>query len=95
MQEKMNENGPSQQEKEDFWLELGPSSAYYGLDSYDTAVENGDASPDGKLLDWEGAEPGMGAQSFAAPPDEAEPVVMENPELHALEWLDDVPPEDR
>lgn len=93
MQEKTNENGPTQRQKEDFWLEVGPASAYYGLESYDTAEENGDASPDGRLLDWEGAEPGIGAESFAAPPDEAAPIP--GPELHALEWLDDVPPEDR
>ena len=35
-------------EPEDFWLELGPASAYYGTDAYDTALREGDASPDAK-----------------------------------------------
>ena len=30
-------------EPEDFWLELGPASAYYGTDAYDTALREGDA----------------------------------------------------
>lgn len=47
-------------EPEDFWLELGPPSAYYGTDAYDTARREGDASPDAKRLDWTGAEPGRG-----------------------------------
>ncbi len=38
----------TEKEREDFWLEIGPASAYYGTDSYETAKENGDASPDGK-----------------------------------------------
>ena len=45
-------------EPEDFWLELGPPSAYYGTDAYDTARREGDASPDAKRLGWTGAEPG-------------------------------------
>lgn len=52
-----NEHDLTEKQKEDLWLELGPASAYYGLDSYDTALENGDASPDAKLLGWSGAEP--------------------------------------
>ena len=48
---------PSREEREDFWLEIGPASAYYGTDSYETAKENGDASPDGKARGFEGAEP--------------------------------------
>ena len=48
---------PSRKEREDFWLEIGPASAYYGTDSYETARENGDASPDGKARGFEGAEP--------------------------------------
>ena len=47
-------------EPEDFWLELGPASAYYGMDAYDTALREGDASPDAKRLGWTGAEPGRG-----------------------------------
>lgn len=47
-------------EPEDFWLELGPPSAYYGTEAYDTARQNGDASPDAKRLGWTGAEPGEG-----------------------------------
>ena len=47
-------------EPEDFWLELGPPSAYYGTDAYDTARREGDASPDAKRLGWTGAEPGRG-----------------------------------
>ena len=38
----------TEKERENFWLEIGPASAYYGTDSYETAKENGDASPDGK-----------------------------------------------
>lgn len=51
-----DEHDLTQQQKEDLWLELGPASAYYGLDSYSTALENGDASPDAKRLGWQGAE---------------------------------------
>ena len=55
------ETTPStEKEREDFWLEIGPASAYYGTDSYETARENGDASPDGKRLGFDGAEPGTG-----------------------------------
>ena len=36
----------TEKERENFWLEIGPASAYYGTDSYETAKENGDASPD-------------------------------------------------
>lgn len=46
----------TQEEKEDFWLEIGPASAYYGLESYGAALANGDASPDARLLGWPGAE---------------------------------------
>ena len=40
----------TEKERENFWLEIGPASAYYG-------TENGDASPDGKARGFEGAEP--------------------------------------
>ncbi len=43
---------------EDFWLELGPPSAYYGTGAYDRALREGDASPDAERLGWTGAEPG-------------------------------------
>ena len=69
------------EEREDFWLEIGPASAYYGIDSYFTARENGDASQDGKRLGFSGAEPG------AVPSPPAEDL--------ALEPWDDVPPIDR
>ena len=49
-------------EPEDFWLELGPPSAYYGTDAYDAARQNGDASPDAERLGWTGAEPVAGGQ---------------------------------
>ena len=45
------------EEREDLWLEIGPASAYYGTDSYETAKQNGDDSPDGKARGFEGAEP--------------------------------------
>ena len=45
------------EEREDLWLEIGPASAYYGTDSYETAKQNGDASPDGIARGFEGAEP--------------------------------------
>ena len=38
---------PSREEREDFWLDLGPASAYEGLDCCETARRDGDASPDG------------------------------------------------
>ena len=38
---------PSKEEREDFWLDLGPASAYEGLDCCETARRDGDASPDG------------------------------------------------
>lgn len=72
----------TEEEREDFWLEIGPSSAYYGTDSYETAKENGDASPDGKRLGFDGAEPGANRNENA-------------PENLALEPWDDVPPIDR
>lgn len=52
------DRAPHLPEPEDFWLELGPPSAYYGTDAYDTARREGDASPDAKRLGWTGAEPG-------------------------------------
>ena len=54
---------------EDFWLELGPPSAYYGTDAYETALREGDASPDAKRLGWTGAEPGRGSQDDTPPAD--------------------------
>ena len=42
---------PSREEREDFWLDLGPASAYEGLDCCETARRDGDASPDG-LARW-------------------------------------------
>lgn len=56
-------------EPEDFWLELGPSSAYYGTDAYDTAKKEGDASPDAERLGWTGAEPGKGSLDDVPPED--------------------------
>ena len=38
---------PIREEREDFWLDLGPASAYEGLDCCETARRDGDASPDG------------------------------------------------
>ena len=32
----------TEKERENFWLEIGPASAYYGTDSYETAKENGE-----------------------------------------------------
>lgn len=49
----------TEQEKEDFWLEIGPASAYYGMDCQFAALRNGDASPDAQRLGWTGAEPGL------------------------------------
>ena len=43
----------TEKERENFWLEIGPASAYYGTDSYET----GDPAPDGKARGFEGAEP--------------------------------------
>ena len=61
------ETAPStEKEREDFWLEIGPASAYYGTDSYETAKENGDASPDGKARG--GSVLALTAQSRAPAP---------------------------
>ena len=47
---------PSREEREDFWLDLGPASAYEGLDCCETARRDGDASPDGLAHGFKGAE---------------------------------------
>ena len=92
---------PSREEREDFWLDLGPVSAYEGLDCCETARRDGDASPDGLAHGFEGAE---GPEDLVAPPDDdpdGEPVPHLPPQLKAEEWLDvmgspdDVPPIDR
>ena len=92
---------PSREEREDFWLDLGPASAYEGLDCYKTARRDGDASPDGLAHGFEGAE---GPEDLVPPPDDdpdGEPVPHLPPQLKAEEWLDalgspdDVPPIDR
>ena len=83
---------PSRKEREDFWLDLGPASAYEGLSH---------SSPDGLAHGFEGAE---SPKDLVAPPDDdpdSEPVPHLPPQLKALEWLDtmgspdDVPPIDR
>ena len=63
------DRAPRLPEPEDFWLELGPASAYYGMDAYDTALREGDASPDAKRLGWTGAEPGKGSLDDVPPQD--------------------------
>ena len=67
---------PSREEREDFWLDLGPASAYEGLDCCETARRDGDASPDGLAHGFEGAE---SPEDLVAPPDDdpdSEPVPM-------------------
>jgi len=96
------ETAPStEKEREDFWLEIGPASAYEGLDCCETARRDGDASPDGLAHGFEGAE---SPKDLVTPPDDdpdSEPVPHLPPQLKALEWLDtmgspdDVPPIDR
>lgn len=92
---------PSREEREDFWLDIGPASAYEGLDCCETARRDGDASPDGLAHGFEGAE---SPKDLVAPPDDdpdSEPMPHLPPQLKALEWLDtmgspdDVPPIDR
>lgn len=78
-----NEHDLTQHEKEDFWLEIGPPSAYTGLESHDTALENGDASPDAKRLGWEGAQPGQEQDSL--PEDGEQLFPIEPGALDALE----------
>lgn len=90
----MNETNLTPEEREDFWLEVGPRSAYTGLDAYETATKNGDVSPDGALLGWPGAEPGQDPAENMAPPDDL-PEDLTEEELAALDSLDDVPPIDR
>ena len=78
---------PSREEREDFWLDLGPASAYEGLDCCETARRDGDASPDGLAHGFEGAE---SPKDLVAPPDDdpdSEPVPHLPPQLKALEWL--------
>ena len=58
---------PSKEEREDFWLDLGPASAYEGLDCCETARRDGDASPDGLAHGFEGAE---GPEDLVPPPDD-------------------------
>ena len=58
---------PSREEREDFWLDLGPASAYEGLDCCETARRDGDASPDGLAHGFEGAE---SPEDLVAPPDD-------------------------
>lgn len=47
-------------ERDNFWLDLGPKAEYHGMPCADTAAKNGDASPDGKLRGFDGAENGCG-----------------------------------
>ena len=61
---------PSREEREDFWLDLGPASAYEGLDCCETARRDGDASPDGLAHGFEGAGQRTDAAS-AAPAESA------------------------
>ena len=58
---------PSREEREDFWLDIGPASAYEGLDCCETARRDGDASPDGLAHGFEGAE---SPKDLVAPPDD-------------------------
>lgn len=58
----------NEQDREDFWLEIGPAAAYYGTDAYETAKQNGDASPDGRRLGFEGAEPPAGPADLELEP---------------------------
>ena len=60
---------PSREEREDFWLDLGPASAYEGLDCCETARRDGDASPDGLAHGFEGAE---SPKDLVAPPDDGQ-----------------------
>ena len=91
---------PSREEREDFWLDLGPASAYEGW----TAVRQPAATATPARTPcprFEGAE---SPKDLVAPPDDdpdSEPVPHLPPQLKALEWLDrmgssdDVPPIDR
>ena len=56
MKNKKETEPTTEKEREDFWLEIGPASAYYGTDSYETAKENGDAAG-WQSRGFEGAEP--------------------------------------
>ena len=72
---------------EDFWLELGPASAYYGTDAYETALREGDLSPDAKHLGW--------PENYRPQDAEAEAARRAGLAAAADFDLDDVPPEDR
>ena len=79
---------PSREEREDFWLDLGPASAYEGLDCCETARRDGDASPDGLAHGFEGAE---SPKDLVAPPDDdpdSEPVphLPPQPKARKTSW---------
>ena len=79
------ETVPGEKEREDFWLEIGPPGAYYGTDAEETARQNGDASPDGKHLSFDGAQPENTKKDTA----------FSGAENLPQEPWDDVPPMDR
>lgn len=91
---------PSREEREDFWLDLGPASAYEGLDCCETARRDGDASRTALPMARRGRKPERPRGPADDDPD-SEPVPHLPPQLKALEWLDtmgspdDVPPIDR
>ena len=47
-------------ERDLFWLDLGPAAEYAGMPCAGTAAQGGDASPDGRLHGFDGAENGCG-----------------------------------
>lgn len=56
-------------ERDLFWLDLGPAAEYAGMPCAGTAAQGGDASPDGRLHGFDGAENGCGCGE----PDKARP----------------------
>ena len=48
----------TEKERENFWLEIGPASAYYGTDSYETAKEkHRPQRKNGRTSGWRSAPP--------------------------------------
>ena len=59
----------SKQELENFWLDLGPAADWADMDAEAVAERDGDASPDGRLRGYSGAENG----TVYRPSDKADP----------------------
>ncbi len=57
-QNNQHEKDKKEQERANFWIDVGPASGYIGTIAEETARKNGDISPDGHRFHWEGGEDG-------------------------------------